>query len=340
MKHPDEADANSIKPEHKDQKGSLKPAILLFFLAPLFGEYLLGNLKFSELIYLPFIAPLYGGGALLIREIARRAGRGYAFMLLLGVAYALIEEGLVDQMLFNPFYFVGQSNDTVITALGIDVWLTIIVLAMHAVWSTCIPIVLVEALFPRWGTKPWLSQIGLSFTSVIFILGSVYLSYTIYLEENFFASVPQLMGTVAAIVALVATTFRVGRQTKIPIARYVPNPWIAGVFSLATSSLFMLTDMLSGWTKVGVGLLLAFGFFKILYLWSHRISWTTMHRLAIAGGGILTYAWLGVSMEPESGPKVVSDYFGSAIIVCIAVGLLTLAAVKLWKSQLNSQDSE
>jgi hypothetical protein len=68
---------------------SVKTAIALFFLAPLFGEYLLGNLKFSEIALLPFIAPLYGGGAILIRETTRRMGRGYGTMWGLGLAYAL-----------------------------------------------------------------------------------------------------------------------------------------------------------------------------------------------------------------------------------------------------------
>jgi len=151
----------------------IAPAVVLFFLAPIFGEYLLGNLKFSEIILVPFIAPLYGAGALLIREIARRAGRGPATMLTLGVAYGLIEEGLVDQMLFNPFYAgEAQMRDTYIPALGVDAWLTLVVLAMHAIWSTCIPIILVEALFSERGTKPWLSKKGMAFTAIIFILGS------------------------------------------------------------------------------------------------------------------------------------------------------------------------
>src|SRR5688500_8011370 len=119
MKDKDEVKVSSTLPVNKTEKTWLMPAVLLFFLAPLFGEYLLGNLKFSEIIYVPFIAPLYGAGALLIRETTRRAGRGSATMLILGVAYGLIEEGLVDQMLFNRFYFAGQDliSGTYITAM-------------------------------------------------------------------------------------------------------------------------------------------------------------------------------------------------------------------------------
>ena len=50
------------------------------------------------------LAPMYGGGALLIREVARRAGRGWPTMLLLAVAYGVLQPGLLDQSLFNPSY--------------------------------------------------------------------------------------------------------------------------------------------------------------------------------------------------------------------------------------------
>lgn len=325
----------------KQKEMRLLPAVLLFFLAPIFGEYLLGNLKFSELILVPFFAPLYGGGALLIREITRRAGHGYATMLTLGVAYALFEEGLVDQMLFNMNYFTGQAeiSGTYIASLGIDVWLTIIVLAMHAIWSTCIPIYLVEALFPKYKTKPWLGRTGLTVTASVVIFGSGWLCYTVYLKENFFASVPQLTGTVVAIILLVAAAFTTGHRTGEKVAGPVPNPWIVGLFSLGASSLFMSIYMSNGWITVAACLLLVIVFFTLIYIWSHRNSWREMHRMAIVGGGILTYAWLGIFMEPETGPKALFDYIGSFIIACGAILLFIAAIGRLKKSEkLQSPD--
>ena len=49
---------------------NLRAALILFLLAPLIGEYVLGNIPLSELGALVVLAPLYGGGALLIREVA------------------------------------------------------------------------------------------------------------------------------------------------------------------------------------------------------------------------------------------------------------------------------
>jgi hypothetical protein len=55
---------------------SIPAALTLFFLAPLVAEYLLGDLPITLLVALIMLAPMYGGGALLIRELTRRAGRG------------------------------------------------------------------------------------------------------------------------------------------------------------------------------------------------------------------------------------------------------------------------
>ena len=77
------------------------PVAGLFLLAPLVGEYLLGNVSTVELPALPVLALLYGSGAILVRELARRTGRGWPTMLGLGLVYGLLEAGPIDQTLFN-----------------------------------------------------------------------------------------------------------------------------------------------------------------------------------------------------------------------------------------------
>jgi hypothetical protein len=317
----------------------IAPAVLLFFLAPLFGEYLLGNLKFSEVAYVPFIAPLYGGGALLIREVTRRSGRGYATMFILGIAYALIEEGIVDQLLFNPNYFTGQEQlmNTVIPVFGLDVWLTLILIAMHAVWSICIPIILVEAIFAKRGRLPWLGKTGFLVVAVIFILGSIWLWNTIYLESGFLASPLQLVGTAVIIVALIVAAFTFKHPAMTAAQGFVPNPWVAGGFAFTASSLYMFTEFLPGWTRVGACILIAAVSLTLVLRWSHRRNWSALHTLALAGGGILTYAWLGALMEPETGPKTIIDHIGTMLFIGGAMWLFITAAKKLRTSPMDSQ---
>ena len=135
----------------------LAPAIGLTLLAPLIGEFLLGNVSITAIIALVILAPLYGCGALLIRESARRAGRGWPTMTVLGIAYALFEEGLVTQFLFNPSYHdLDLQGAAYVPALGIGVRLTLTIIALHAIWSTCVPIAVVEAVVPARCDTPWL----------------------------------------------------------------------------------------------------------------------------------------------------------------------------------------
>jgi len=91
---------NELNPtDTRVTKRHLLPALGLFLLAPLVGEFLLGNLSITSLSFLLLLAPLYGGGALLIRESGRRWGLGWPGMIVLCFAYGLIEEAFVTQSL-------------------------------------------------------------------------------------------------------------------------------------------------------------------------------------------------------------------------------------------------
>jgi len=83
----------------------IAPALGLFILSPVVGEFLLGNVSIDALPIGLVMSPMYGGGAVIIREVARRAGKGWPTMFLLALASAAIEEGLVCQTLFNPHSF-------------------------------------------------------------------------------------------------------------------------------------------------------------------------------------------------------------------------------------------
>ena len=151
------------------------PAVGLFFLAPLVGEYLLGNVSIMEIWALPILALLYGSGAILIREVARRTGRGWPTMLVLGLAYGLIEAGLIDQTLFEPPELttgvVGAV--TYVPALGISVSDLLSFVVGHAGWSIGVPIAMVEALVPTRRRTPWLGRAGQAITGALYLLGAV-----------------------------------------------------------------------------------------------------------------------------------------------------------------------
>ena len=99
------------------------------------AEFLLGNLPIKMLPVILILAPLYGGGALLIREVVRRAGRGWPSIVMLALAYGIVEEAYTTQSLFNPNYLklnLHLLQPAYIPAIGMGAWWTIFVL-------NCIP---------------------------------------------------------------------------------------------------------------------------------------------------------------------------------------------------------
>jgi hypothetical protein len=136
------------------------PAAMLFLLAPLIGELLSGSAPPVEFFH-PFgfvlLTSLYGSGALVIRELRVRWNKGIGTTLLLGAAYALIEEGLMVASFFNPEWpDLGQLSMHG-RWLGVN-WVWVVMLTMyHAVYSIAIPISLVELVYSDRRTQSWVS---------------------------------------------------------------------------------------------------------------------------------------------------------------------------------------
>lgn len=186
----------------------IAPAFGLFLLSPLIGEFLLGNLPVTMLFALITLAPLYGGGALLIRELARRRGAGWPGIVLLAVAYGLLEEGLVTRSLFNPGY-AGMDLTAYAWIPGVEVsawWVSFVLGGVHAAGSICVPIAVVEALVPSRAAQPWLRLPGLVITGVLFVLGAA--ATALFDPAAHQLSVAQLAGVVVPAGLLIAFALR------------------------------------------------------------------------------------------------------------------------------------
>src|SRR5690349_10616134 len=84
------------------------PALLTLFLLPgVTAEMLTGSTPVLVYLTNPFSlitnTLIYGSGAILIREVARRRGLGWTSILLMGAAYGVFEEGLVVNTWANPW---------------------------------------------------------------------------------------------------------------------------------------------------------------------------------------------------------------------------------------------
>jgi hypothetical protein len=306
----------------------------LFLLAPLIGEYLLGNIAITELPAILGLAPLYGGGAVLIREAARRTGRRWPTMLLLALAYGLFEEGPVDQMLWNPHYagideFGVAYSGTHVEWLGTSVQLLQDVVSLHAVWSICVPIALVES-FDRGRSRPWLGRVGLITVSSVFVLGSVFLALAQIETDGFVASAARYTGTSAVILALVVAAFVVARRPLPRIDATAPSPWLVGAVALVATSLVVARqyqpESVSVWLVVAGWFVLVAFVGALVLRWSRGCGWGEPHRLALAGGALLTYVWLGFQQATYLDVSRAAALLGNIVFSIGAIVLLLLAA--------------
>ena len=257
------------------KKGVL-PAIGLFFLAPLVAEFLLGNLPIEMLPVLLVLAPLYGGGALLIREVVRRAGRGWPSIVILGLAYGILEEAYTTQSLFNPNYLklnLHLLDTAYIPALGIGAAWTIFVLNLHTAWSVSASIALVEAAVPDRAEVPWLGGTGLAVTGLLFALG-VFATTNYQLKQDAFRAPHAQLVTAGVICAvLVVLAFLLPRRSAATAAGWIPSPWIAGALALAAGSAVAGPYREVGdWGAVAAVLAIDAGMVGAVVLWSGAIG--------------------------------------------------------------------
>lgn len=317
-------DADSI--ETTPARGGWRLAVGLFFLSPLVAEFLLGNLPITVLWLLLVLAPLYGGGALLVREVARRFRLGWSGILLLALAYAIVEEAFTTQSLFNPNYLGLRLLDYgYVPALGMSLWWTVFVLGIHVIWSIATPIALMEALSGRRRRQPWLGKLGLSATTVLFLLGCFATTKQQLETDAFRASIRQIVGSVMVIVLLIGLALaQRGRTNVAATNRAAPSTGVTFAVGLGLSSAFMINTTLHGVLPAWLVALILMALFAtgcvLLQRWTRADGWTSTTELAFAGGVLLTYAWWGFVQSPSVGDvSALADLIGNAVFSAAAV---------------------
>jgi hypothetical protein len=321
----------------RSKRRGIWPALALVFTAPLVAEFLLGNLPIKLLPALVILAPMYGGGALLIREVARRTGRGWPSILLLGMAYAIVEEAFTTQSLFNPNYLrlnLGLLVPGYIPALGIGAWWTLWMLNVHAVWSISTPIALIEACVPERARTPWLGRVGLVITSIVFLAGATAMTLMSYKQEHFVASKAQFIGAVVAVVLFVVAAFVVPKGPGDLGSGEAVSPWVVGGTGLVFGSAALFVPMGWGWGAVAGLLGLDVAMLLLVVWWARRSRWGLMQQMALGAGAALAYGWHAFLQPPAVGGMDGSVRVGNAIFLVGAIGLIWLAARRTRASHL------
>ncbi|PRX97697.1 hypothetical protein [Allonocardiopsis opalescens] len=316
----------------------LGPVLALFALSPICAEYLSGyhgqgiaDLP-GLLLTLLIIGPLYGTVALLIRELTRRTGRGWPTMLLLGAAFGLVQAGLIDKALFNHASFEGgpywQRLPALVPGLDVDLSQLLVFVGGHMVWSFVAPIAVVEGCAPRLGERPWLGRTGLAVVAALYLATAVYFHFDFQATYGFQLSPVQLVGTVAAVAALVLAAFAV-RRRPAATPRRVPPPWLVGTaaFVLLAAHGLAREPEAGGWAwpSIALSVLILALLGALLWSWSRRTGWTRLHVLAAAGAPLLLYAVMAFLVPPLEGTDAAGKYASNALFLVAVAALLAWA---------------
>jgi len=213
-------------------------AIATFFvIGPVLTESLTGNVPLATLadpLALTALSISYGGGALLVRETARRWGKGFPSIVLLGIVYGMVNEALQSGGYFDPrFYSVLELGlEDFARWQGINVFWALGITAFHAVFSITIPIVIVDTLFR--GNQTLLNNTAYSVLFVIFVADSVFLWFVG--GHMFPARVPP--DPVSLTIVIIAMIFFAGAARMFPHMSIVKPGREPSVATLFISAVF------------------------------------------------------------------------------------------------------
>jgi hypothetical protein len=280
------------------------PAASLFVLSPLIAEYLLGSLPMRLIGLLPIMAAMYGSGALLIREVARRTVRGWRTIAMLGLAFGIVEEGLLDQSLFNRNYLHLRLLDYgYLPALGTALPWLVFVLAIHVVWSIAVPIGFAECLFPARRERRWLGRGALVVVGLIYLGGSAMVAVSTYHMTGFVASPRQLAGATMAAAIAIAVAFALPRASPATDKRPAPAAWVMFAGSFFAGSALMgcrqiATTEAWPWPACVAGQLMAGAAFLALVARGALAPRATGRvRFALVAAGLAVYGVFGIQTD-------------------------------------------
>ena len=316
----------------------IAPALMMMVLPPLFTEWLLGGTRLSTLIGFPplFLMEMmvWGGGALMLRALARKLGLGWGSLILFGLAIGMAEEFIIIQTSFAPLVIKLKGVEWA-RAGGINYVYALWALGYTSVWVVLMPTLVVEMVFPARRSETFLSKTGLAIVAILFPIGALMAWYGwthVARVQSFHLplynpSHADYAGALAVIAALFvwATRFapRLGndRNPPHPILLGVGGAvWATAWFGLVLLA-FGIAPQLSAPTVFAGFLVLILLVLAGMIRWAASTRWTERHSFAIFFG-TLTGAMLASSAGFMDALPM--DIWFKAVTNLIALGLMIL----------------
>jgi hypothetical protein len=313
-------------------------ALTLVLLSPVIAEVLSGATRLSTIFALIPEIMVWGCGALIIRETARRRVVGWNGLLLMGLALSIAEEFVIQQTSIAPLPWLGPGP-IYSRALGVNWLYFLFMLGYESVWVVLVPIQLTEFIFHERRTEPWLRLPGLIATTLIFLLGSrvAWYGWVKRVRPMVFHAPPYqpppltiLIGVLTIVLLVVASLNLRPRRPHSFAGTPPPAPGILGVITVALGlpwyGIIILAfasnsklQALPFWIPIIGGVAWAWVVFFLVRHWSSAVGWRETHRYALMFGAMLV-PMIGGFAGSSSWLRI--DLIGKAVVDVIAILLL------------------
>jgi hypothetical protein len=311
----------------------------LLFVPPMVAELLSGNmppLMFFNPLLMAIMVLLYGCGVLLIREARVRWDLQWSVMLL-AIAYGIVEEGLCTKAFFNTQWAGVGNLSGYGMVLGVQwVW-AIGVTFYHATVSTLIPISIADLLWPQWCDKPLLKRRGLILAfaglGLVVLVGLLFMGTTEGDSTVPFRPHPALwLGAAVVVVALVWAAWRWRHVRVRAIKPWLLSPPAIGVLAFVAQVLFLIGPHIlkqkgaSGAATLGVELMVVVAVIAVALSQLLHERRTVRHIVAAVIGSLMPYILL--TPLHEFNPAFTPGKPGTGMLV---VGIAALVLLILWR---------
>jgi hypothetical protein len=320
--------------------GVRRPAWVLLILSPVVGELLSGSAPpvefFNPISFLVLVA-LYGGGAVIIRELAFRWGKGWRSILLLGAAYGIIEEGLMVKSFFDPNWMDLGALGTYGRSLGVNWIWSLELTAYHMVISIAIPILLVNLLYPKETGRSWVNS------RALWVFGGL---FTLDVLVGFFLLTPYrppvvpYLGSLGMVILLYVLAKKLPAEFRLAESGMQRKPVWAGLLAFwGTTGLFLIVWLTSASTMPATMafLMLAAWIGLCLAAAGWLLGWkagTWKHELALAVGGLGFLILLTPIHEFDV--SRIDDPSGMLIVGLLFTAFLAFVGVRAAREQRNA----
>jgi len=245
----------------------------------------------TEPVTLPFLMAFYGSADVLVRELLRRRPLRWSAVLLLGIAFGFVNEGIIA----NTWYSVTPKGYALIN--GVDWAWAAALTFFHTVFSVVVPILFVELLFPRLAHRAWLGRKGIVAFATLFLLVSSLGIVDSKARQYLVYKTPVVLATVALVVLALLLPRATPRALRAAAA---PRLWTLRVAGFAGMMLFFLIIFLvpdslapriadPGRVQliaIAADVAAFLAGLAVVRRWSGRSGWGPRHTFALLAGAL------------------------------------------------------